>query len=343
MFLKNQLIAGGAYFEKSAHWGFSEKLKEEPYIYWNGRDGYITQCLKRVDVREAAGNLVNFSEFLRNQDVPFLYVQYPCKTSNMDEEEFPEGYTDYADTNADDFLEILKQNDIKCLDLREEIAQTGQNMFSLFFRSDHHWKVETGLWATGVIAEKMNEFGMNIDVSVFDSELYQATTYKGAFLGSYGRRASMGLIIPDDLTILQPVFETELMMYDYDKDIKKTGDFYQTCLDLQMLYPYPSYHLNSYATFMWGDEALIQVENYRTKNDKSILIIKDSFANVVSPFLTLGVKNVAIIDLRYFRGSLESYIKENRPDMVLCTYSPDSIADADKINYENHNSLMDFR
>lgn len=343
LFLKNQLIAGGAYIEKSTHWGFSEKVNKEPYIFWNGRDGYITQCLKWVDVSEAAGNLVNFSAFLRNEDIPFLYVQYPCKTSNMDEEELPKGYTDYADTNVDDFLEILNQNDIEYLDLREEIAQTGQNIFSLFFRTDHHWKVETGLWATGVIAKKMNVFGMEIDTSVFASERYQATTYKGTFLGSYGRRVSMGLITPDDLTVLQPVFETELMMYNHDKDIKRTGNFYQTCLDLQMLYPHPSYHLNSYATFMWGDEALIQVENYLTENDKSILIIKDSFANVVSPFLSLGVKNVDIIDLRYFRGSLESYIKENRPDMVLCTYSPDSIADADIINYEKHNSSMDFR
>ncbi|MDR2393356.1 MAG: hypothetical protein LBD93_04285 [Treponema sp.] len=66
-------------------------------------------------------------------------------------------------------------------------------------------------------------------------------------------------------------------------------------------------------------------------------MIKDSFANVVSPFLSMGVGDLHILDLRYFNGSIRTYIEKNRPAMVIVMYHPSVLS------YTKHEKMFDFR
>jgi LmbE family N-acetylglucosaminyl deacetylase len=51
-------------------------------------------------------------------------------------------------------------------------------------------------------------------------------------------------------------------------------------------------------------------------------------------------KQLDILDLRHFTGSLRSYITETKPDMVIVLYNPNAIAAPD---YATHTSMFDFR
>ncbi|MBQ9896612.1 MAG: hypothetical protein IJM40_04780, partial [Synergistaceae bacterium] len=61
------------------------------------------------------------------------------------------------------------------------------------------------------------------------------------------------------------------------------------------------------------------------ENNLKILFLHDSFGDTVIPFLTLAVKQLDILDLRVFTGSVKSYIKQHTPDCVIVLYNSDMI------------------
>ena len=91
----------------------------------------------------------------------------------------------------------------------------------------------------------------------------------------------------------------------------------------------------------YGDRAIIQIENLLEAEDRKILFVHDSFADSVIPFMALGIQSIDSIDLRYFTGSLESYIEESEPDMVIVMYNAGEVSE--DVEYLTHTDLFDFR
>ena len=56
------------------------------------------------------------------------------------------------------------------------------------------------------------------------------------------------------------------------------------------------YHGNPYATYNYGDRPVIKIENELITQNLKLLIVKDSFANCVIPFLSMGIKNIDDLD-----------------------------------------------
>ena len=68
---------------------------------------------------------------------------------------------------------------------------------------------------------------------------------------------------------------------------------------------------------IWGAEGSLHPEiTIKTlqKNGKRLLLIKDSFANAFVPFLLNDYEAIHILDLRYFKGSVDDYIHDNQID-----------------------------
>lgn len=195
-------------------------------------------------------------------------------------------------------------------------------------------KAETGFWATGIIAEFINEqYGYQLDLSKLDEENYSVVYYTESFMGSYGTKVTTANATPDDFTMLYPDFETLLHFSVPSMDIDSTGDFSIT---------YNMDEEGEYGAYGYGDHALIQYENLMEDvEDKKILVIHDSFSNSVLPFLALTVSEVDAIDLRYFNGSLETYINETQPDMVIVMRYAGELATEREL--ETHADSFDFR
>ena len=67
----------------------------------------------------------------------------------------------------------------------------------MFFRTDHHWKMSSGLWASEKIAEEINRrFGMDLDTSLLSAEKYREVTYENWYLGAQGRRVTRDTFLP---------------------------------------------------------------------------------------------------------------------------------------------------
>jgi hypothetical protein len=76
-----------------------------------------------------------------------LYVMTPDKYITG-RTEFERGIPyNYANETADTFLTDLKNKGINTLDFRELMKEDGKYTEDSFYKTDHHWKVQTAFWA----------------------------------------------------------------------------------------------------------------------------------------------------------------------------------------------------
>lgn len=302
-------------------------------------DGQLTSLVQRMEVSENVNALAELDSFCKEQDIDFLYVQAPHKISKFEDVGIS-GNTDFSNQNADDLLKGLEENGVGYYDLRDEIRKQNLDHHALFYRTDHHWKAETGLWAAGLLAQKLEEeYGIHIDHSLFGEENYKFVEYEDWFLGSYGKKVTLAQTAPDDFSLIYPKFTTELELKIPSKSIDVVGDF-SVIYDMKQVKKRNYYRLNPYGAYIYGDKPLTLFHNLNTENGSKVLVIKDSFALCVAPFLALGVEYTDVLDLRHFDGSVRAYIAEAKPDIVIVFYNPDQTKEIDPAS---HKSTFDFR
>ena len=83
------------------------------------------------------------------------------------------------------------------------------------------------------------------------------------------------------------------------------------------------YDSNPYTVYCGSDYAWQRIVNQNSTNDKKILLIQDSFANCVKPYLALNTSEIYSVDLRekmfgeYRIESLSELVESFKPDYVV--------------------------
>ncbi|MBR2786183.1 MAG: hypothetical protein IKD76_01585 [Clostridia bacterium] len=286
-------------------------------------DGNYTTIVPKRDVKEFADAILNFNKFLTELDIDLLYVQAPYKISET--QEISSIYKDYSNANMDDFLSLITGK-VDYIDIRELIKKNNLNHLDLFYKTDHHWLPETGLWATQEVSKYINDnYEYGLQEENIDTDNFKTNVYERYFLGSHGRFVSLSNAEPENLNIILPKYDTKLSVKIPDKGIDKTDTFENTLIDWSKIEEGKYYNTSQYAAYAYGDRPLIEIHNELVCNGKKILVLKDSFAEVFTPFLALENEYVSVIDLRYFDGSLKTYIKNYNPDMVIVIYNGNSL------------------
>ena len=302
--------------------------------------GYLTTFSGRIDVGGNVAAVADLRGYLDSKGIPLLFVQLPNKTSREDG-----GFNDVVDfynDNANRLVTGLRDNGIHTLDLRDNVEQQRLNHRALFFRTDHHWLPQTGLWAAGEVAKTLNEtFGYGVDMSSLDAKQYDYQILKSWFLGSLGKKVTLARARPDDFAVIRPKFPVDMRLEIPSLNMDVTGDFeiifdqYQlTHKDYYQENPYGAYLYSAYTT-----HAFIRMENnLMPKQGKRMLLLGDSFSSTLAPFLHLGVEALDFVDLRSFDGSLRALIEWGGYDMVVISYSS-----LFPVEYNTHQSMYDFR
>ena len=74
---------------------------------------------------------------------------------------------------------------------------------------------------------------------------------------------------------------------------------------------------NNYNLFFGGDNPLMEITNNSNPDGKTVVVIKDSYANAFIPWLAASSYRVIVIDPRSFGGSLTEEIERYQADEVL--------------------------
>ena len=306
-------------------------------------NGYVIGVYPQTSTDYEIQQMTELKKFCDEEGINLLYVNEPTKYIDDRVIEQQLGAKSYINTNANLFLSRLDDAGINYIDLSDNIRAEGRDSFSMFYRTDHHWTTESGKWAAKIIAEKLNrDYGYKIRTDIYDDTKYTYTEYKDVWLGEQGRKLSKAYVGLDDFTCIEPKFETNYTVSTVNGTYN--GTFSETMIDknnynsedLEAIYACPSWH---YSYLRAGMNQSV-IKNNMVKKGK-VLVLGDSYEQVMVPFLSLGVNEVRTLVLRGYEGSLQEYIKANDIDTVVVAYASFMIGAHDYPSSANY-TMFDF-
>ena len=332
------LVEGAKTYEELIGWNMTTQ-GYNPVLKLN--DGYLSDITESLDITENAEAVKGLDEFCRGMGIEYAYISLPAKICQS-EDTYISGFLDFSNQNTDRLLDALGRAGVRYYDLRKTLHAEGIDHHGAFFRTDHHWKPETGLWAAKHVLEFLrDDYGWDVEPEILDPERFEHKVYPEWFLGSQGKKLSLMRTQPDDFTMLYPKFRT-LIHYEAPNDrVNTSGDFSVTYY-MKSVERKDYYGLNPYGAYKHADQPLDRIHNLLNHDGRKILIIHGSMSNCVIPLIALGVEYTDAIDLRHFTGSLRSYIKATKPDMVIVSYYAKTPGRSSKSQRPN-NRMYDFR
>ncbi len=289
----------------------ADNLVQDPNGYW-------VEPVKYGDCTQTVENTIEFSKYLENSGIDFLYFETPHK---FDEKAYVGLEKDYSRQISNEVNTALRDAGVSIISMEELVnADESIDKLSLFYKTDHHWLPQTALEAASLLGNYLNEnCGFQIDTSLFGLDNYTITTLDNFYLGSYGRKLTTVLADKDDFDILTPNYETDLTVYASMYDNVLRGNIQGTLLYQEQLMK-GVLEQNKYYYYGGADQALIQVHNNNISDGKRLLIIKVSTSVLLIPYLAATVEYLDIIDLRAYDGSLKDFIESTNPDAVAMIY-----------------------
>lgn len=178
----------------------------------------------------------------------------------------------------------------------------------LYFRTDHHW---TGRGAYYAYAEYARLHGQ----TVRPLDAYEVKKPDDTFLGSlynYTNRNPLLEEKPDQGEFFYPENTATHVRFSGAAMTDPTDTLF-------LAYDFPGD--GHYALYAEGDYPLVLAES-SLKNGRSVLVLKDSFANAFYPYLIDLYEKVYVVDPRYFSDPLVPFIEEQGiDDVVFVTYT----------------------
>jgi len=273
------------------------------------KNGQLSFFASINDMQPHAESYKKFCEAVDPYTGTILYVQAPYKI-NCAQNTFPYTLPDYANANADSFISSINANSLNHLDLRKQISDnyTSEQYKTLFYNGDHHWKIETALWASEYIIEKLGELNPDLKRNIYSPNDFNFTVHPKKFKGSLTDRVGTFYMPSDDFTLIVPNFETNITIQRTIADgsftkVERTGPFETSVIDSNLFFNTDS----GYSAY--GQASLLYtVTNNDTSSKGRIMLLGDSYSRPVMAFLSLYYKEILHIDSKYFKeGSKNPY------------------------------------
>ena len=278
-------------------------------------DGQILVGSSPQDPDFALQNIEKLSKVCTESGKHFLYVILPGKPQDDNDLEML-GIPCARNRTADEMKSGLLERGIPCLDLREEFA--GSDFYDYFYKTDHHWNAEAGLKAAYKLLDFINrEFSGSFDLSVLERDRFHKLDTSVQWTGELGKRALGKLAGEDELLVLEPERSPVFRYRNLDYKVDCTGGF-DVFLNENVLDGYSEEDGNAYYAYMYGN-GMMETDN--PEGNGNLLIIKDSFSNVMLPFRALSAGHITAWEMRTDSRVIEYINGHPEIDTVLVAYN----------------------
>lgn len=262
-------------------------------------DNQMIQAFKEYDEEEVAKSIAAMNKFAeRFPDKQMSFMLVPTA-----QELFKDKLPSYAGLLSEkDFIE-------KCYSQLEGIAPIDALSYLsehkneyLYYRTDHHWTSLGAYYAycaaaktLGYGAYGLNSFNVETVSSDFRGTLYSKTLDSGVPADSMDYYT---LANGEPKVTLKSINNGKETVYDslYVRDYLKVKD--------------------KYSSFTGENAPVVEITT-NVDNGKKLLVIKDSYAHSLVPFLSKHYSKITMIDMRYINMGLDSVINLDEYEQVL--------------------------
>lgn len=172
----------------------------------------------------------------------------------------------------------------------------------IYYRTDHHW---TSLGAYYGYTAVANALGLDVkDISEYTKE-----TVSKDFYGTIYSSSGVRWVKPDEMDIY------------VSSDNKKVENVVGENYTEGVFYNYEKLEIKDKYTFFFGGNAPLIKITSECDNGKKLLVIRDSYSDCEIPFLTEHYSEIYMMDLRYYKFGVKSFVENNNIDEILINYS----------------------
>lgn len=270
--------------------------KKEINGIYIAKDGYLIEEYKKPKNTERIGQILGtFAKELEGQDIDTRLMLVPTAVSIYGEklpDHAPEKNLDSVGTQMETAEIIYSLSGIKAVDCSRDLFAYKEKG-ELYYKTDHHW---TTLGAYAGYTAYCRETGMDA-VALEEMEAqtvtedFRGTVYSKA--GDYGRKG-------DAITIYRNPADKLTVEY---VDTDETSD---SLYNLKYVD-----EKDKYSLFLDNLHSLIEITNENADSDRELVLVKDSYANSMVPFLVHHYKKIYVFDTRYYKQGVSAFVKEH--------------------------------
>lgn len=164
----------------------------------------------------------------------------------------------------------------------------------IYFRTDHHWQPLGAYYAAKQFAETAGVPFAELD----EYEPCAVENFCGTMYG-YTNYLEDLITYPDTFTYYKPKSNYTVNYYDQAFMNPQTSD---------SLFVDWAEGVNSYSTIIGGDLNIVEV-NTEVDNDRTLVLIKNSYGNALVPFFVGSFEKIYVVDFRYVQVGMQNFFQ----------------------------------
>jgi len=243
--------------------------------------------------------IYSINALAENTSVP-VYVGLIPSSAEIYRDLLPVGVRNDSQIEAIDYV----YSNVKAEGIRFSETLSEHSGEYIYYRTDHHWTSLGAYYGFTALAEAM-------DISFPALETFtERKTVSDSFYGTSYSTSGFAWVEPDSMeTFVDQPEQVSLTRYE-GLDGVPVPLYDSTRLQVKDKYSY----------YLGGNTPRLVIDT--GDSDKpSLLIVRDSYCDSLVPFLLDSFSEIHLLDLRYYRNSVSSYVSENEIDQVLVLYS----------------------
>ena len=281
---------------------------------YQGADKYLFQDTPEVDEGVISSNVAAVTAFKKaNPDKLIYSAIVPDKTVVLSDQ-LPSAIDATDMTNALTTIQNGLSGGSRYTDLWRVLgAHEGE---SLFYRTDSHW---TALAAYYSFEQLKSTMGLSLENEINWTPYVVSGTFSGSLAAKSGYEASY--YEPISIYTDSTGNDTHVLVSN-----KEAGTKTATLYDTEALSTDQMYDL-----YLGGDVGKLTIKTTADSSEK-LLVLKDSYANCLIPFLTPYYREIIVIDTTIYKEDISSILEKKNIDEVLIVESERTFVTSDNLN-----------
>ncbi|GIP58513.1 membrane protein [Paenibacillus woosongensis] len=263
-----------------------------------GEDGYLFQHFTSPNAAEVEKRIAAIHSFHRATPGLNKYVMLVPTSAALLADKLPANAQTGNERAAINQVQQSLRSDIRFVEVYPALHD--HRGMSIYYKTDHHWTSTGAYYGYQALCRRMGI----VPKSEAAFDIRQATD---KFYGSLYSKSGYRHLKPDRIDLYLPREESQIRV-EYVDEGRTTNSLYE----LEQLNK-----KDKYAVFLNGNHPLIRI-TMANPTGKKLLVIKDSYANSLVPFLLEHFAEIDVVDLRYYDESLLKLVEDRQfQDMII--------------------------
>jgi hypothetical protein len=218
----------------------------------------------------------------------------------------------YGSDRSDRIWEVIAASGTDTVDLLTPLRSLAEGGGYVWYRTDHHWTT-SGAYAAYL------ELAL-IGYSPKPLSFFEIEVVSDEFYGTTWSSSGMRWTQPDTIEFYRYTGDEEYTTLNVLTGEALQGFYATDYLDTK----------DKYSAFLGGNSAHVRVSQNNATGRPTLIIVKDSYANALVPFLAIHF-DLEIIDLRFYTGSTAALAADTKAAAVLILCGADTLASSDEL------------